>query len=390
MDGLTLPQQALICLTYGVTLVCSGLALYGTARRFLTVRSLGWGKAILFLTFGISTGMVIWVGDPNLLYVFPLFVFFSMLSTQGDWMGRLAVTIIFFCIIMSVCAILDTYIALFDLFTIDTSDFLCRLMRPLFFALLYLLLTYRKWDSMVANSMAMNQGMVVLPFTGVTALILLFVILTLANHEKLEQEVHLAGLREVYYQGIQREQVQVRTLRHDLRNHMTVLRGLLESGETEKAIGYLEQITDSSSLGGGKPFSDNETANVVLTAKAKEMRQRGIQGEFQISLPRNLLIAEMDLCALLGNALDNAMEAAEKSTDKTVRVRCRAEKGLFMLQVDNALAGDEKPDLSTTKKDKTAHGFGLLGMREIAKRYGGSFEVVAANGRFELVVCLPL
>ena len=386
----------------------------------------GYRKAILFLTFGISTGMVIWVGDPNLLYVFPLFVFFSMLSTQGDWMGRLAVTIIFFCIIMSVCAILDTYIALFDLFTIDTSDFLCRLMRPLFFALLYLLirrrmpvgvislsrrlwklilglsfmplcalmavvlLTYRKWDSMVANSLAMNQGMVVLPFTGVTALILLFVILTLANHEKLEQEVHLAGLREVYYQGIQREQVQVRTLRHDLRNHMTVLRGLLESGETEKAIGYLEQITDSSSLGGGKPFSDNETANVVLTAKAKEMRQRGIQGEFQISLPRNLLIAEMDLCALLGNALDNAMEAAEKSTDKTVRVRCRAEKGLFMLQVDNALAGDEKPDLSTTKKDKTAHGFGLLGMREIAKRYGGSFEVVAANGRFELVVCLPL
>lgn len=143
MDGLTLPQQALICLTYGVTLVCSGLALYGTARRFLTVRSLGWGKAILFLTFGISTGMVIWVGDPNLLYVFPLFVFFSMLSTQGDWMGRLAVTIIFFCIIMSVCAILDTYIALFDLFTIDTSDFLCRLMRPLFFALLYLLIRRR-------------------------------------------------------------------------------------------------------------------------------------------------------------------------------------------------------------------------------------------------------
>lgn len=151
MDGLTLPQQALICLTYGVTLVCSGLALYGTARRFLTVRSLGWGKAILFLTFGISTGMVIWVGDPNLLYVFPLFVFFSMLSTQGDWMGRLAVTIIFFCIIMSVCAILDTYIALFDLFTIDTSDFLCRLMRPLFFALLYLLIR-RRMPVMEAHS----------------------------------------------------------------------------------------------------------------------------------------------------------------------------------------------------------------------------------------------
>ena len=70
---------------------------------------------------------------------------------------------------------------------------------PLCALMAVVLLTYRKWDSMVANSMAMNQGMVVLPFTGVTALILLFVILTLANHEKLEQEVHLAGLREVYY-----------------------------------------------------------------------------------------------------------------------------------------------------------------------------------------------
>ena len=79
------------------------------------------------------------------------------------------------------------------------------------------------------------------------------------------------------------------------------------------------------------------------------------------------MIAEMDLCALLGNALDNAMEAAEKSTDKTVRVRCRAEKGLFMLQVDSALAGDEKPDLSTTKKDKTAHGFGLFGMEALSR-----------------------
>ena len=55
-----------------------------------------------------------------------------------------------------------------------------------------------------------------------------------------------------------------------------------------------------------------------------------------------------------------------------IHVRCRVEKGLFMLQVENALAGDETPDLATTKADKTAHGFGLPGMREIAQRYGGS------------------
>ena len=98
---------------------------------------------------------------------------------------------------------------------------------------------------------------------------------------------------------------------------------------------------------------------------------------FQVSLPACLLISEVDLCALLGNALDNAMEAAEKSGNPVIHVRCRVEKGLFMLQVENALAGDETPDLATTKADKTAHGFGLPGMREIAQRYGGSLEASA-------------
>ena len=60
-----------------------------------------------------------------------------------------------------------------------------------------------------------------------------------------------------------------------------------------------------------------------------------------------------------------------------------------MLQVD-ALAGDETPDLATTKPDKSAHGFGIAGMREIAERYGGSLDAQAGSGRFELLVCLPL
>ena len=61
-----------------------------------------------------------------------------------------------------------------------------------------------------------------------------------------------------------------------------------------------------------------------------------------------------------------------------------------MLQVENALTGKEKPDLSTTKSDQRAHGFGLTGMGEIAARYGGSLEAGPMNGHFELLVCFPL
>ena len=61
-----------------------------------------------------------------------------------------------------------------------------------------------------------------------------------------------------------------------------------------------------------------------------------------------------------------------------------------MLRVANTLGGAVRPDLATTKADKTAHGFGIPGMREIAERYGGSLDAGVRDGRFELVVCLPL
>ena len=381
--------------------MATGLILCRLCIPFVSVKQkLPW-KVLLVVTFGGTSGMVIWVGDNNLLFTLPVFLGFFFLCTQGERIRRLTVGLISFCLIMSVCAMLDTYLSL-----LDSYDIITRLARPVVFGLLLLLfrrslpegpvvlpprlwklilglaamplcalvavvlLTNEKYTSPAVHTLAMNQGLVVLPFVLVTSLVLLQAIRVLADHQKLERTAQLAEMRELYYQGLRREQDQVRTLRHDLRNHLTALQGLLAQGSQQ--------------------FCENETANVVLSSKAEAARRLGLQAEFQAALPRDLPIADPDLCALLGNAIDNAMEAAQKAANKKVRLRCRTDKGLFMLQVENALTGDERPDLSTTKKDKAAHGFGLAGMREIAARYGGSLEAGPREGRFELVVCLPL
>ncbi len=401
--------------------MATGLILCRLCIPFVSVKQkLPW-KVLLVVTFGGTSGMVIWVGDNNLLFTLPVFLGFFFLCTQGERLGRLAVGLIFFCLIMSVCAMLDTYLSL-----LDSYDIITRLARPVVFGLLLLLfrrrlpdgpavlpprlwklvlglaamplcalvavvlLTNEKYTSPAVHTLAMNQGLVVLPFVLVTSLVLLRAIRVLADHQQLARTAQLAEMRELYYQGLRREQDQVRTLRHDLRNHLTALQGLLAQGQTAQAAGYLEQIAGSPWAQGNQQFCENETANVVLSSKVEAARRLGLQTEFQAALPRDLPIADPDLCALLGNAIDNAMEAAQKAANKKVRLRCRTDKGLFMLQVENALTGDERPDLSTTKKDKAAHGFGLAGMREIAARYGGSLEAGPREGRFELVVCLPL
>lgn len=329
---------------YFLTVAASGFFLYKLCAPFVRPRNGRFWRVLLFLTLAGSTGMVIWIGDPNLLYTLPAFFALFLLSTRGDRIGRVAVCIILFCLEMSVCALLDTYVERINRNAL--YDVLVRLARPLVFGPLWLLLrrrlprepvvlsrrlwklvlglaamplcaliavvllTFRRYDSIEVNTVAMYQGMVVLPFVFLTSLVLLFAILILADHERLEQANRLAGLREVYYQGLRQQETQVRRLRHDLRNHLTAVRGFLEQGDEQGAIGYLDQIAGSPALRGTRRLCENEAANAVLTAKAEAMEREGVAADFAVSLPRDLPVADMDLCALLATLWTTPSRAA--------------------------------------------------------------------------------
>ncbi len=406
----------------------SGFFLYKTVAAFLPLKPGRVWRVLLFLLLSGTTGMVIWVGDNNLLFTLPVFFAVFLAVSRGNFVGRLAVTGIFFCLILTVCALLDTYYAWTahefgqDNFFFYSSKFLrpalagllyfgfrkrmpenpprlspklwklvlCLAAMPFSALLAVVLLTQNKYDSPALYATSMSLGLAVLPFVITTALALLYAVLVLTDHERLEEIEKLSELRAAYYQSLRREETQLRTLRHDLRNHLTAIRGLLALDEEQRALEYIDQLLGSAAVQGGRRLCANDTANAVLMAKAETMRREGIQAEIAASLPEVLPVEDTDLCALLGNALDNAVEAAVQAPEKWITVRCRAEKGLFMLRVENAAPQTPAPDLSTSKEDKTAHGFGIPGMREIAERYNGSLETCAMPGKFELVACLPL
>ena len=208
---------------YFLTVAASGFFLYKLCAPFVRPRNGRFWRVLLFLTLAGSTGMVIWIGDPNLLYTLPAFFALFLLSTRGDRIGRVAVCIILFCLEMSVCALLDTYVERINRNAL--YDVLVRLARPLVFGPLWLLLrrrlprepvvlsrrlwklvlglaamplcaliavvllTFRRYDSIEVNTVAMYQGMVVLPFVFLTSLVLLFAILILADHERLSRQI---------------------------------------------------------------------------------------------------------------------------------------------------------------------------------------------------------
>lgn len=410
--------------SYFLFVLVNGAFLFKTCRSFVTVKAKRWASALLFITLMLTSAMVIWIGDNNFAMTFPFYMAAFLLATTGDILGRLTVGSIFFCVIMAICAMADTYFIPMDRYGL--YDLVCRLVRPVAFGLLYLLLrrhlhkdgvqlSHRLWklcagltllplgalavlilpaywmpDSILLHNLNWFQGTIILPMALLESLVLLYSIIVLEQYEKKAREASLADMRELYYQSLQHEQKQVRTLRHDMRNHLNTAVGLLERGETEKTRQYLLELSDSPALCQYSHFCDNEIVNVVVAAKREEMLRENIPAQIQVSLPAVLPIADTDLCALLGNALDNAIEASRKTRNQQIQLHCKADQGLFMLCVKNTLAGDEQPDLGTTKKDKRMHGFGLAGMREIAMRYGGFLQAQAKDGAFELLVSIPI
>lgn len=401
-------------------MLADGLFVYLLTSPFVTFRKGRWPRLVLLLLYSGSCGMVIWIGDPNMIYTMLVFFPCFFLVTQGQFAHRLALAMIAFCYIMSACAMIDSYA-----YMADGYDYIVRLLRPVVFGGIYFLfrkrlpaepvslssgmwklilglsampffsliavvgMTYR-YESVLVDIISKNQGLAVLPAILLGSLLLLRAILALADYERLQSESRLSALRELYYQSLQREQAQVRTLRHDMRNHMAALQGLLDNGDTGKAAEYLRELLGSAALSGGRRICAHETANAVLSVKLGEMERLGIPSDLQVNLPEKLDISDTDLCALLGNALDNAMEACAKVKTPDIRLRCRMDKGMLMLMVSNPLSGDEKPGLGTTKADGKNHGFGLPGMAEIARRCGGSLDTCTKDGRFQLIACIPM
>lgn len=236
---------------------------------------------------------------------------------------------------------------------------------------------------------------VLLPLFFLSALLLLYTAAVLAGQEQLEREAALARVSQAYYSQMEQQQQQVRRLRHDMANHLTALSGLLESGKQEEAEAYLAGLKAAPGVYAGRRYCDNAVVNTVLSAKAAAMEERGVQFTVQATVPEQVDVTGPDLCALLGNALDNAMEACARlpAQEREVRLTIRADRGLLALRVVNPCAREpqwEKGRLVSGKKDPENHGFGTESIRGIAEKYGGRADFTVKDGQFECMLYLPL
>lgn len=177
----------------------------------------------------------------------------------------------------------------------------------------------------------------------------------------------------------------VRSIRHDLKQHFQVALTMLHSGKINEAVDYMEKYNDTVlDVISNKVFCDNDVVNYIINSKSKICSDRHIKIYIYIAneIPE---FSDLDLCVLLGNALDNAIEGVSGEGNNEIYLELRNVDNFFMISVKNTIINsvlEDNPNLISTKNEKEVHGLGILSMKEVVQKYNGSIEFYESDNKF--------
>lgn len=180
---------------------------------------------------------------------------------------------------------------------------------------------------------------------------------------------------------------------HDLKHHIHLLRAQVSTGEK---LEYLDQMEREISAYETQNKTGNRVLDAILTAKSLQCQREGISLTCVAEGEALDFMRPMDVSALFGNALDNAMESVKKLSDREkrlIRLSVARQKGFLRIRVENCYEGELRLEAgmpASTKQDPRYHGFGLKSIQSTAAKYGGSMTIASKDGWFELRILFPL
>ncbi len=195
---------------------------------------------------------------------------------------------------------------------------------------------------------------------------------------------------------VMRSEEKVRGLRHDLKHHLSEIRLLSEQGKAREVAAYVQNM-QADLLSEGEHISSGNADIDSLVNLLLERAKRELESvRCRVSVPRELDMTAFDWNIILGNLMDNAIEAAEKSEDRFLQIRIRYQRGMLFIQIRNSYSGErimsEGRYLSTKDYDRgddaLVHGLGIRNVRRIVEKYDGSMEISSADGIFDVRIMM--
>lgn len=190
----------------------------------------------------------------------------------------------------------------------------------------------------------------------------------------------------------------IRRMRHEAVNHYTVLQKLSQAGEWDRLEGYLEGLLADVEAIPAMAYVAHPAVNAVLTVMLARAKKQGIRVEHEVSAPQTLPFPDMELCSVLMNFLQNALDAnalAPEGAEKWLRVSIHVRKAHLYIGVENPRFAPVRYDnesglCRTTKKDRTVHGYGLRAVQAVARKYQSELLLEFPDGLFSASTALQM
>lgn len=173
--------------------------------------------------------------------------------------------------------------------------------------------------------------------------------------------------------------------RHDMRHHLSLLNSFAADGNLQKIKDYLASTEAAIEALTPVRYCENETVNLILSSFQNKAQKKKGSLQIDAKLPKKLNMNDTELCALLSNALENAISAAAMLEDEKLRkvyFKAVVNEGRLLISTENAYAGSLQMDgdLPVSSKKEAGHGFGIKSMIDIVNRYRGLYSIETEGG----------
>ena len=239
---------------------------------------------------------------------------------------------------------------------------------------------------------------VIYQIVSFAAILIAVVIYQRIKEKQLEENANLLLAEQIentkqHIREVEKLYGNIRALKHDMGNHISVLENLFAKKETEEFEKYLSELKAAYSVSVEEIKTGNPVTDVILTQKQKEAEEKGIDFEGRFIYPSDTSVNAFDVSVILNNAIENAFEGVNGCKNPYVSISAYRKKNAYMLEVTNCICkrveiDDDTGLPETTKKDKGSHGFGLANIRKVAQKYYGDIDISQDENSFTLTVML--
>lgn len=192
-----------------------------------------------------------------------------------------------------------------------------------------------------------------------------------------------------YYAEVENMYTKMRGWRHDYRHHIQTMKIHAANGEFEDVVKYLDLLDDDLTNVETVIRTGNRMADAILNSKLSLAAERKIKVKARAEIPVSLTVSELDLCIVIGNLLDNAMEACMElpEEERLIRIYMEMKGNYLYLALTNTAAGAKQRRFLSTKGE--GHGFGIARVDAIVKKYGGYVTRASEDEAFSTEILLP-